>query len=327
MRQAGRYLPEYRAVRDRHEFLEVCRTPELAALVSAQPVERFPLDAAIIFSDILVPAVAMGASIEFAPGPVVAEPIDSAAAVDRLRAVDAAEEIAYVPAAIRLLAERVGGRLPIIGFAGAPFTVAAYLVEGTGSRGFERTKALLYREPRTAHALLEKLTAVTTSHLAAQRGAGAAALMLFDTHASILSPADYDAFAAPYVEQVLAALGDAAPRIYFAPGAPSLLPRIARLGVEVAGVDFRTGLADARRAVGDRLAVQGNLDPAVLLAPRSVVVERTRAMLRENAGRAGYVANLGHGILPSTPIENVEAFLATIREDAAAQPRAAEVVR
>ncbi len=316
MRQAGRYLPEYRAVRERHDFLEVCRTPELAALVSAQPIDRFGLDAAIVFSDILVPAIAMGAEVAFAPGPVVARPIDDAAAVARLRVVDANEDLAFVPAAVRLLAERLGPRTPVIGFAGAPFTVAAYLVEGSGSRGFERTKAFLFREPRTAHALLDKLASVAISYLAAQRRAGASALMLFDTHASILSPADYEAFAAPYVDRILAALGPGVPRIYFAPGAAALLPRIARLGSEVVGVDFRIGLADARRAAGEGVALQGNLDPAVLLAPREVVVARTRALLGENAGRPGFIANLGHGILPATPIENVEAFVAAVRDGA-----------
>jgi uroporphyrinogen decarboxylase len=289
----------------------------LAALVSAQPIERFGFDAAIVFSDILVPAIAMGAEIAFDPGPVVARPIDSAAAVAALRAVDAEEALGFVADAVRLLVERLGARTPVIGFAGAPFTVAAYLVEGAGSRGFERTKSLLFREPETFRALLEKIAAVTASHLAAQRRAGASALMLFDTHAAILSPADYEAFAAPYAERVLGALGAEAPRIYFAPGAPALLPRIARLGAEVVGVDFRIGLGDARRAAGDGVAVQGNLDPAVLLAPRPTVVERTHAMLEENAGRPGHIANLGHGILPSTPIENVEAFVAAVRDGGA----------
>jgi uroporphyrinogen decarboxylase len=314
MRQAGRYLPEYRALRERHDFLEVCRTPELAARVSAMPVERFPLDAAIVMSDILIPAIAMGAEVAFDPGPVVARPISSAADVAALRVVDAEAEIGYVHEAIRLLVERLAGRVPVIGFAGAPFTVAAYLVEGAGSRGFERVKSLLLREPAAAHDLLDRVARVTISHLAAQRRAGASALMLFDTHASILSPEDYEAFAAAYAARVLEALGPGAPRIYFAPGAPHFLPRIARLAVEVVGVDFRVAIDEARRAVGAGVALQGNLDPAVLLAPRETVVARTRAMLRANAGRPGHVVNLGHGILPNTPIENVEAFIAAVHE-------------
>lgn len=314
MRQAGRYLPEYRALRERHGFLEVCRTPDLAARVSAMPVERFPLDAAIVMSDILIPAIAMGADVEFAPGPVVARPISSAADAAALRVVDAEEELGFVHEAIRLLVERLGGRVPVIGFAGAPFTVAAYLVEGAGSRGFERVKSFLLREPAAAHDLLDRIARVTAAHLAAQRRAGASALMLFDTHASILAPEEFETFAAAYAARVLDALGGAAPRIYFAPGAPHALPRIARLGVEVVGVDFRVAIDEARRAVGPGVAIQGNLDPAVLLAPRATVTARTHDLLRANAGRPGHIVNLGHGILPDTPLENVEAFIAAVHE-------------
>jgi uroporphyrinogen decarboxylase len=312
MRQAGRYLPEYRALRERHGFLEVCRTPELAAEVSAMPVERFPLDAAIVMSDILIPAAAMGVEVDFRPGPVIARPIASASDVAALRAVDAETDLAFVPETIRILIERLRGRVPVIGFAGAPFTVAAYLVEGEGSRGFERVKAFLFREPALARALIDKIASVTISHLAAQRRAGASALMLFDTHASILSPEDFESFAAEPARRVLAALGGSVPRIYFAPGAPHFLGRIARLGAEVVGADFRIGLDEARRVLGDGVAVQGNLDPAVLLAPRETVAARTIALLRANGGRPGHIVNLGHGILPGTPLESVEAFLATV---------------
>ena len=312
MRQAGRYLPEYRAIRERHGFLEMCRTPELAALVSAQPIERFGLDAAIIFSDILIPPIAMGARIAFNPGPKIEERIDGAAAVERLRVDEAVHALGFVPAAIRILDERLRGETPIIGFAGGPFTVAAYLIDGGGG-AFERTKALLCREPALAHALLDKLSRVTASYLAAQREAGARALMLFDSHASILSPEDYETFAAAYAERIFASLGAGAPRIYFAPGAAPRLPRMATFGVEVLGVDYRVSLDEARRLAGSTVALQGNLDPAVLLGPRALVEERTRAMLRDNAGAPGYIANLGHGILKDTPIENVEAFVACIR--------------
>jgi uroporphyrinogen decarboxylase len=241
MRQAGRYLPEYRAVREKHGFLEMCRTPDLAALVSAQPIERFGFDAAIIFSDILVPPAAMGAQIDFKPGPVLTERYDNARAIERLRAVDAEEGLPFVAEAIRLLAQRLGPQTPIIGFAGAPFTVAAYLVEGGGGDSFLRTKAFLYREPELAHALLDKLTRVTISSLAAQRRAGARALMLFDSHAGILGPEDYETFAARYAERVFEALDAETPRIYFAPGAGVRLPRMARFGVEVIGVPRTAG--------------------------------------------------------------------------------------
>ena len=314
MRQAGRYLPEYRAIRERHGFLEMCRTPELAALVSAQPIERFGFDAAIIFSDILIPPIAMGARIDFNPGPVIEERIEGAAAIERLSVDDAERALAFVPAAIRILDERLRGETPIIGFAGGPFTVAAYLIDGGGG-AFERTKALLCREPALAHALLDKLARVTASYLAAQREAGARALMLFDSHASVLSPEDYETFAAAYAERIFAAVGAGAPRIYFAPGAALRFPRMAKLGVEVLGADYRVSLGEARRLAGSAVALQGNLDPSVLLGPRQLVEERTRAMLRENAGAPGYIANLGHGILKDTPTENVEAFVACIREE------------
>jgi len=327
MRQAGRYLPEYRAVREKHGFLDMCRTPEVAALVSAQPIERFGFDAAIIFSDILIPPLAMGASIDFQPGPVIHERVDNAAAVDRLEVVDVDRELGFVPAAIRILGERLGPATPIIGFAGAPFTVAAYLIEGGGASSFERTKAFFYREPAAAHRLLDKLARVTAAYLEAQRRAGARALMLFDTHAAALGPDDFESLAAAYAERIFAQLGGDAPRIYFAPGAAARFPRMARMGVEALGVDYRVSLAEARRAAGDGVALQGNLDPAVLLAPRETVVERTLAMLRDAAGCAGYVANLGHGITKETPVANVEAFIATIREaDTAAGERRGESI-
>jgi len=315
MRQAGRYLSEYRAVREKHGFLEMCRTPEIAALVSAQPIERFGFDAAIIFSDILIPPLAMGARIDFQPGPVIHERIDNAAAVDRLEVVDAESALGFVPAAIRILGERLGAATPIIGFAGAPFTVAAYLIEGGGATSFERTKAFFLREPVAGHKLLDKLARVTAAYLAAQRRAGASALMLFDTHAAVLGPGEFETLAAASAERIFAEVGGAAPRIYFAPGAGMRLARMARMGVEALGVDYRVSLAEARRAAGDGVALQGNLDPAVLLASRETVVERTRAMLRDaGGGRSGYVANLGHGITKDTPIANVEAFVTTIRE-------------
>jgi uroporphyrinogen decarboxylase len=320
MRQAGRYLPEYRAIRERHEFLELCRDPELASLVSAQPVDRFGVDAAIIFSDILVPAVAMGVEVDFRPGPVIAEPIASRVAVERLRVEGAAERLAFVPAAIRMLIERLGGRTPVIGFAGAPFTVAAYLVEGAGSTTFPRTKRFLFEEPAAAHALLDAIARVTVEYLAAQRAAGAAALMLFDTHASLLAPEDYETFAARYAERVLREVGSAAPRIYFAPGASAWLGRIARCGAEVIGVDHRIRFSDARRMAGDGVTLQGNLDPAILLGPRETVIERTRALLRDAGERPGHILNLGHGVHKETPVENVRAFVDCAREAHAGAP-------
>ena len=332
MRQAGRYLPEYRELRERHDFVASCRTPELACEITLQPVRRLGVDAAILFSDILVPLPGMGVPVDFRPGPVLERLVRSPADVEALRTPDAREATPFVMDAIRLLRRELPPSVPLIGFAGAPFTVATYLIEGGGSKSFTFVKGLLVAEPRTAHALLAKCADTIASSLVEQVRAGAQAAMLFDTWAGILSPADVRAFALPYarrvLERVAAAAGDAfVPRLYYAGEAAGWIEACAEVGAQVIGVDWRIELSDARRRLGPALAVQGNLDPTALLGPVPEIRRRAEAVLRgarvlEGAKPAparpgaarGHVFNLGHGILPPTPPEHARALVDAVRE-------------
>ena len=320
MRQAGRYLPEYRALRANADFLTCCRTPELACAITLQPVTRLGVDAAILFSDILVPLPAMGVEVTFNPGPHLASPIRTSADVAALRAPDARDATPFVLDDIRLLTAALPSTVPLIGFAGAPFTMATYLVEGGGSKHFEAIKGLLFSDPATAHRLLATCADTAASLLAEQVKAGASAAMLFDTWAGLLSPLDYRTFALPYVRRVLDAVGDAAvtlgrevPRIYYAGNAGGWLSACRETGATVVGLDWRTELGPARSALGPSLAVQGNLDPAVLLAPPDVIRRRS-ALVLEQAGPTGHIFNLGHGILPETPPEHARALVEAVRE-------------
>jgi len=317
MRQAGRYLPEYRALRERHGFSTLYREPELATQVTLQPIDRFDLDAAILFSDILVPAEAMGFRVEFNPGPVLDAPVRTAADVDRLGHVDVEASVPFVFEAIRLLRRQLEGRVPLIGFGAAPFTLAVYLVEGGGSRRFDRIKPLLFGEPETAHRLLARVTEVTTSYLTAQIRAGAQAVQLFDSWSGILGRVEYREFALPYARKVLEHLvGLGVPRIYFALDAAHLLPEIANCGADVIGVDWRLPLDEAFDRLGRRHVLQGNLDPCVLLAPPDRIREHAGQVLRAARGLPGHVFNLGHGVFPNTPIESIETLI-----DAVHSPR------
>jgi uroporphyrinogen decarboxylase len=329
MRQAGRYLPEYRALRERHDFLTSCRTPELACEITLQPVRRLGVDAAILFSDILIPLPGMGVSVDFQPGPVLGHLVRSRADVLALRAGDAREDLPFVAEAVRLLRRELPAEVPLIGFAGAPFTVATYLVEGGGSKSFSAIKGLLVSEPATAHALLETCAATIASSLSEQVKAGAQAAMLFDTWAGLLSPEDVRTFVVPYARRVLDAVAEAAgerfvPRIYYAGDAAGWLESAPATGAHVLGVDWRIDLADARRRLGPRVAVQGNLDPTVLLGPVPEIRRRTGQVLSgarvledapDGHGPArGHVFNLGHGILPPTPPDHARALVDTVRE-------------
>jgi uroporphyrinogen decarboxylase len=308
MRQAGRYLEEYRALRARHSMLELCRTPELAARVTLQPVERFDVDAAILFADLLLPLESMGRRFDFFPddGPKVFEPVRTAADVASLRVGEPREDLAYVLEAARLARREIAGRVPLIGFGGAPFTLASYLVEGGKSSSFARTKRLMYEAPGAWHTLCEKLAEVVSRFLVAQIEAGADAVQLFDSWVGHLSPADYREYVLPHSARVFAALrGTGVPAIHFATGNPTLLPLLREAGGDVIGVDWRIDLGDAWRMIGDGVAVQGNLEPAALLAPAEVLARKVRAVLDGADGRPGHVFNLGHGILPQTPVENV----------------------
>ena len=331
MRQAGRYLPEYRALRERHDFLASCRTPELACEITLQPVRRLAVDAAILFSDILVPLPGMGVPVDFRPGPVLGRLVRTRADVEALRVADAGEATPFVMDAVRLVRSELPRAIPLIGFAGAPFTLATYLVEGGGSRSFSAMKGLLFSDADTAHALLRKCAETAASSLVAQVRAGAQAVMLFDTWAGILSPVDVSAFVVPYARGVLERVRQSAgerfvPTIYYAGDAAGWLEAAVETGAQVIGVDWRIDLASARRRLGPRVAVQGNLDPAVLLGPVAEIRRRAEAVLRsarclEEPGpipapgpARGHVFNLGHGILPSTPPEHARALVDAVRE-------------
>ena len=313
MRQAGRYLPEYRELRQRVDFLTLCRTPELAAEASLQPLRRFPLDAAIVFSDILVPIEPMGVPLTFDPGPKLERPLRTAADVDALRVVPAAESVPHVGQAIAILRRELDGRAPVLGFCGAPFTLAAYLIEGRGKEGFGAIKQMAFAEPALLERLLGTLADAMADYLSFQIRSGAQAVQIFDSWAGILSPADYRRFALPAVQRLIRGVArDGAPLVYFAPAANHLLEDMAASGADVIGVCWRTPLAEARRRLGERLAVQGNLDPHALFAPPEVVRERALAVLDEAGGGPGHVMNLGHGILPETPIASVEALVEAV---------------
>ena len=325
MRQAGRYLPEYRAVRQEVDFLTLCKTPELAVEVSLQPLRRFPLDAAIIFSDILLPLEALGCRMTFNPGPKLAEPVRTRAQVDALVQRPAAEVVPFVGEALTLLRRELDGRTPVIGFCGAPFTLAAYLVQGEGKDGFGALKTLLYREPATVEALLETLTVAMIDYLRLQIAAGAQAVQIFDSWAGILDPVAYERFALRWVRQIVDGVRDLdVPVIYFVNGGPHLLERAATAGSDVLGLCWRTPIDLAAARVGPGIALQGNLDPHALFASPEEVTRMACEVLTRMDGRAGHIMNLGHGILPETPIASVhalvEAVAATAGRSALAAP-------
>jgi uroporphyrinogen decarboxylase len=318
MRQAGRYLPEYRAIRARADFLTMVRTPALATEVTLQPVDRLGVDAAIIFSDILVipDAMGMALTVEEGTGPRFHDPIASPNDLERLREVDVERDLAYVLEAIRQTRAALRGRVPLIGFAGAPWTLMSYMVEGSGTKTFSRAKRFLVEQPQAAHALLGRLAGTVGRFLQAQAAAGAQAVQLFDSWAAALGPRDFREFALPYlVESVRLARSAGIPVIAFAPGAGWALEEIAgATGADVIGVDWQTEAAEARRKLGpSEVAVQGNLDPTWLYAPPAEIRRRTHAMLEAFGGR-GHIANLGHGILPDVPVEHAAAFVNAVKE-------------
>ncbi|MFP5336092.1 MAG: uroporphyrinogen decarboxylase [Actinomycetes bacterium] len=301
MRQAGRSLPEYRRVREGTTMLESCRRPELVTEITLQPVRRYGVDAAILYSDIVVPLVAAGVDLDIVPGtgPVVAEPVRDGAAVAALPPLHPGQ-VDYVDAAVRMLVAELGAT-PLIGFAGAPFTLASYLVEGGPSRHHEHTKALMYGRPDVWAALMERLADVTTTFLRVQVEAGASAVQLFDSWAGALPLADYEAFVRPWSARVLAGVADlGVPRIHFGVGTGELLHAMGEAGADVVGVDFRVPLDDAARRVGPGRALQGNLDPAVVFAPWDAVRARVLATLEAGRPAEGHVFNLGHGVIPDT---------------------------
>ncbi|HVS04327.1 MAG TPA: uroporphyrinogen decarboxylase [Thermoanaerobaculia bacterium] len=314
MRQAGRYLPEYREIRGRHDFLTLCRTPELAAEVTLQPVRLVGVDAAILFADILLPLDAMGAGLYFeaGEGPRFEHPVRRAGDIDSLGTPDVERELGYVMDALRLVRRELEGVVPVIGFAGTPWTLAAYLVEGGTSKSFAHLLAWSYADPPGLARLLDRLAAVSVAYLQAQVAAGAQALQLFDTWGGILDRQRWRQLALPPLGRILEALQATVPLIYYVNGGTHLLPELAQLPVQVLSVDWRLPLPEVRQAVGRDLVLQGNLDPGALLGPIPEIEARARALVEAGAG-GGHIVNLGHGILPMTPPDHARAFVATVQ--------------
>ncbi|GAA0431323.1 uroporphyrinogen decarboxylase [Acrocarpospora corrugata] len=301
MRQAGRSLPEYRALRAGTEMLAACATPDLVVEITLQPVRRYGVDAAIFFSDIVVPLKAIGVDLDIKPGvgPVVADPIRDAAAATRLRPIEP-DDVPYVTEAIGALVKELD-RVPLIGFAGGPFTLASYLIEGGPSKNHDRTKAMMYGDPGLWHELMDRLTTITLGFLRIQAEAGASALQLFDSWVGAVAPHDYRTFVLPYTSRIFAGLADLdVPRIHFGVGTGELLGIMGEAGADVVGVDWRVPLDEAALRVGAGKALQGNLDPAILLAPWEVVAERATTILETGRVAEGHIFNLGHGVLPAT---------------------------
>lgn len=313
MRQAGRYLPEYRAIRAKADFLTLCKTPELAAEVTIQPVDILGVDAAILFADILLPLEAMGAELLFVKGdgPTFPNPVRTREDVARLREPDVHETLGYVFDAMRLVRRELGGRVPVLGFGGTPWTLAAYLVEGGGSKHFEHLLAWSYADPEGLAVLLDKIADVSIAYLSGQIEAGAQALQLFDTWGGLLDLERWRTIALPPLKKVAEAVKGRVPLIYYSNGGSHLLPGMKELPVDVLSVDWRKPLSEVREAVGPRV-LQGNLDPAALLAPIPEIERRAEILLAQGSG-GGHIVNLGHGILPMTPVENARAFVQAVQ--------------
>jgi uroporphyrinogen decarboxylase len=318
MRQAGRYLPEYRVIRAKTTFLELCKNPSLCAQVMLESVERLGVDAAIIFSDLLPILEPMGFNLEFAhgEGPVIHNPVREPADVDRVNELESLDQLDFVIETVRQTRAGLPDHLPVIGFAGAPFTLASYAIEGGGSRNYAHTKALMYREPDAWDALAGRLARAVARYLNAQIAAGAQAVQIFDSWVGCLGVEDYRRYALPYTKAVISAVTPGVPVIHFAAGNPSLLPLVASAGSAVIGVDWRIELDAAWQIVGEQHAVQGNLDPIVLLSDPAQIRQRAKALLQSVKGRRGHIFNLGHGVLPQTPVENVLALIDAVKEHA-----------
>ena len=316
MRQAGRYLPEYRAIRQKASLLEICRDPDLATTVTLQPVERLGVDAAILFADILLPFEPLGLGLRFVTGegPVIDRPVRSVEDVARLPKVDVESDLGYVLSNVRRIRAALDPTLPLIGFAGAPFTLASYAIEGGATRTFSLTKRFMYNAPDAWHDLMERLANLIGRYLVAQAGAGASALQVFDSWAGCLSPSDYERFVMPHsATAIAAARGAGVPVIHFGTGTASFLDAFARAGGDVIGVDWRVPLDRAWAQFPDR-AIQGNLDPSALQAPLQELERAVGEVLQRAAGRPGHIFNLGHGILPDTDPDRVRAVVEMVRE-------------
>jgi uroporphyrinogen decarboxylase len=316
MRQAGRYLPEYREIRRKTGFLELCKNPDLCAEIMLRTVERLGVDAAIIFSDLLPILEPMGLQLEFTAGagPVIRNPVRSPEDVDRLRELESMDGLEFVVETVRKTRSGLSEQLPLIGFAGAPFTLACYAIEGSASRDYTRVKAMMYRDAGAWDGLLGRLARAVARYLNAQIDAGAQVVQLFDSWAGCLAPDDYRRFVLPHTRAVIAAIRPEAPVIHFATGNPALVPLLSEAGGSVIGIDWRVRLDDAWRLIGYAKGIQGNLDPAVLLSHPAEIRRRAKEILDQAAGRPGHIFNLGHGVLPQTPVENVIALIEAVHE-------------
>lgn len=310
-------MAEYRAIRQKYTLLTICKTPELAAQVTLQPVEKLGVDAAIIFADILLPVEGMGIQLEFAQGegPVIHNPIRDKAAVEALRLIEPEETVPFTLEAIRIVRRELNNRIPLIGFAGAPFTLASYLIEGGHSRDYVLTKSMMYKDLETWRSLMAKLARVVTVYLRSQIRAGAQAVQLFDSWIGCLSPGDYREYVLPFSRQVIQNLREEnVPIIHFGTGTAALLELMREAGSDVIGVDWRVNIDEAWNRLGDQVAIQGNLDPVALFAPLPELRKRIKEILQRAGNRPGHIFNLGHGILPQTPVENVIATVEMVHE-------------
>ena len=316
MRQAGRYMKEYRALREKYSFLEMCKNPPLAAEVTLQPVRQFQVDAAIIFADILLPLEPMGIGFEFAKdeGPVFRQPIREMKQIEKLRIIEPEEDLPFVMEAIRMVRKELDGKIPLIGFSGAPFTLASYIIEGGHSKNYILTKGMMYQDPVAWDRLMGKLSEVLIRYLNAQIRSGAQALQLFDSWVGCLSPTDYERYVLPYSKKVIDGVDKSVPFIHFATTSSTLLERMKQAGGDVIGVDWRVDLGEAWSRIGYDVAIQGNLDPVILLGSVDLIEKEVKRILERAGDRPGHIFNLGHGILPNTPIENVVALVDMVHE-------------
>jgi len=315
MRQAGRYLPEYMKLREKYGFFERCQTPELAAEITIQPVDIVGVDAAILFSDILVVPQAMGLEVQLieSKGPLLPEPIKTAADLKRIRVPDVNETLHYVFDAVKLIKQELNGRVPLIGFAGAPWTLLCYMVQGKGSKTFDEAKIFCYTQPELAHQLLQMITDTTIAYLKGQVKAGADTVQIFDSWGGLLSKSDFENISLKYIRQIVEALKDEVPVIIFAKGAWHSLESMAATGAHGLGIDWCIEPGMARKFAGDTVTLQGNFDPAKLLSPIPVIKKEVKQMLKAFGGKK-HIANLGHGILPNVPVDHARAFVDAVKE-------------
>ncbi|MBF0329791.1 MAG: uroporphyrinogen decarboxylase [Nitrospirae bacterium] len=314
MRQAGRYLPDYQKVRAKVDFLTLCKTPQLAAEVTFQPVDILKVDAAILFSDILIPIEPMGMKLEFSEskGPILYDPIRSETAILKLRQIKPAEDVPFVAEAIKILTSKLN--VPLIGFSGAPFTLATYMIEGGSSKNYVNTKKMMFQTPEIFANLMEKITDTVIGYLQLQVDAGVQAIQVFDSWAGILSPVDFEAYILPYVQKIVSTFKGKLPVIYFAFNGSAMLDKVKLADADVYGIDWRIDISDAISAIGDKGAVQGNLDPCTLLGDRALIKDRVSKVLAGAKGAKGHIFNLGHGILPEIPFENAIEMVKDVHE-------------